>query len=288
VIQPDQFPDNLFAPAKRTTLMEDGVNPIYDKEIRSEIFSHGTLMLRVVIQVSILLALPVMGFCLFLQAQYTPWYIAYVLLFNMLVGPVFSAGSVTSERERQTLELLLTTVILPWEILSGKLIAGLRVSSVLTLFLVWPVLLAALFIGENHGFWTTFVAYLGIILLTCVTTATLALFCSVVFHKTSHSLLASYLLILILFCLPLAVNFFASRFHPDAPLTPYLGWTGISSPLATTFALPLQTVGASVGAAPTIDPWAILAGYGAFTVSLMVVLGSLMIWLFQRRWRVVE
>ena len=64
------------------------------------------------------------------------------MLFNMLVGPVFSAGSVTSERERQTLDLLLTTLVTPWQMLWGKLLSGLRVSSVLTSFLLWPVLLA--------------------------------------------------------------------------------------------------------------------------------------------------
>ena len=52
VIQRDQFPDRLFAPPKRTGLLPDGYNPVYDKEMRSELFSQGTLMLRVVIQVS--------------------------------------------------------------------------------------------------------------------------------------------------------------------------------------------------------------------------------------------
>ena len=52
VIQRDQFPDKLFAPPKRDDLMEDDANPVYDKEIRSEIFSQGTLMLRLVIQVA--------------------------------------------------------------------------------------------------------------------------------------------------------------------------------------------------------------------------------------------
>ena len=112
--------------------------------MRSEIFSQGTLMLRLVIQISMGLALPVMAVCLFMQRQLAPWYIAYVLLFNMLVGPVFSAGSVTSERERQTLDLLLTTLITPWQMLWGKLLSGLRVSSVLTSFLLWPVFLACL------------------------------------------------------------------------------------------------------------------------------------------------
>src|SRR5260221_169564 len=142
VIQFDQFPDRLLAPAKRTTLLPDGANPVFDKELRSEIFSQGTLMLRLVVQVSMFLALPLMAFCLYWKVDLAPWYIAYVLLFNVLVGPVFSAGSVTSERERQTLDLLLTTIISPFQILWGKLIAGLRVSSVLTSFLVWPVLLA--------------------------------------------------------------------------------------------------------------------------------------------------
>ena len=66
VIQPHQFPDKLFAPAKRDTLMPDGANPVFDKEIRSEIFSQGTLMLRVVIQVSMLLAIPLMAVCLYM------------------------------------------------------------------------------------------------------------------------------------------------------------------------------------------------------------------------------
>ena len=66
VIQRDQFPDKLFAPPKREDLMEDGANPVYDKEIRSEIFSQGTLMLRLVIQVSMILAIPLMAVCLYI------------------------------------------------------------------------------------------------------------------------------------------------------------------------------------------------------------------------------
>ncbi len=61
VIDRDLFPDKLFAPAKRNDLMPDGTNPVLDKELRSEIFSQGTLMLRVVIQVSMLLSIPLMA-----------------------------------------------------------------------------------------------------------------------------------------------------------------------------------------------------------------------------------
>ena len=50
---------------------------------------------------------------LFLRSDKAAYYVAYVLTFNLLVGPVFSAGSITQERERQTLSLLLTTLLRP-------------------------------------------------------------------------------------------------------------------------------------------------------------------------------
>jgi len=289
VIQRDQFPDRLFAPAKRDTLMPDGVNPVFDKEIRSEIFSQGTLMLRVVIQVSMLLAIPLMAVCLYIAPAHAPWYIAYVLLFNMLVGPVCSAGSVTSERERQTLDLLLTTAITPWQILWGKLVAGLRVSSVLTTFLLWPVLLACVMVSS---YWTNLLSvfgYVGIVLFSCVTTAMLALFCSVVFRRTSVSLMTSYLLILLFFCVPLAARFFAESFFATRAATHYVIRAGLTSPFAATFAVPLDVEISTDGSGPTNlgDLWLVTA-YVIFTVCLNLGLLGSMMWLFNKRWRVSQ
>ena len=48
-----------------------------------DIFSQGTLMLRLVVQVSMFLALPLMAFCLYWKVDLAPWYIAYVLLFAL-------------------------------------------------------------------------------------------------------------------------------------------------------------------------------------------------------------
>ena len=124
VIDRDLFPDKLFAPAKRTDLMPDGTNPVLDKELRSEIFSQGTLMLRVVIQVSMLLSIPLMAVLLFLRPDKAAYYVSYVLTFNLLVGPVFSAGSITQERERQTLSLLLTTLLRPGQDRLGQAAGG--------------------------------------------------------------------------------------------------------------------------------------------------------------------
>ena len=217
VIRSDQFPDLLFAPPKRVDLMGDRINPVYDKEMRSELFGHGTLMLRLVIQLSMFLALFVMAVCLYIQPAWAPRYTSYVLLFNMLVGPVFAAGSVASERERQTLELLLTTTLSPWHILSGKLVSSLRISVVLTSFLIWPLLLAWLL--PPWTYWKdtiTMVGYLAIILVTCLSTTTLAMFCSVIFRKTSVSMLTAYLIVVLLFAFPVGVKWFADVFYPVA------------------------------------------------------------------------
>ncbi len=288
VIQRDQFPDKLFAPAKRETLLEDGTNPVYDKEIRSEIFSQGTLMLRVVIQVSMLLAIPLMATCLYIWPQHAPWYISYAVVFNMLVGPVFSAGSVTSERERQTLDLLLTTAITPWQILSGKLRAGLRVSSVLTMFLMWPLLLACVMVNSYwHNIPAVF-AYFLIVILTCLNTALIALFCSVFFQKTSISLMTTYLIIILLFCAPVAAIFFAQTFYTDHEAVQYMEAFGLTSPFVAAFAVPLITDMPSV---ELLEPaqqgnWWLLAGYTGFTTLLGTSLLATMIWRFKSRWRI--
>jgi ABC-type transport system involved in multi-copper enzyme maturation permease subunit len=294
VIQRDQFPDRLFAPAKRTDLLPDGANPVYDKEIHSEIFSQGTLMLRVVIQVSMFLAIPLMAFCLYMFPEYAPWYIGYMVMFNMLVGPVFSAGSVTSERERQTLDLLLTTTISPWQILWGKLVAGLRISSVLTLFLVWPVVLAFFMVSYYWGNWASVGAYLLIILLTCLTTAMLGLFCSVIFRKSSMSLMTTYFTIIVLFAVPLAVGFFSDTFFPDAASNDWIRWTRVTSPFAAAFDVPMkapttETSSYVANARETLTyagSWVRFNCYVLFTILLNGSLILAMIWLFRSRWRV--
>jgi ABC-type transport system involved in multi-copper enzyme maturation permease subunit len=286
VIQRDQWPDKLFAPAKRTDLLPDGANPVFDKEMRSEIFAQGTLMLRVVIQVSMVLAIPLMALCLYVWPDQAPWYISYVVLFNMLVGPVFSAGTVTSERERETLDLLLVTTLSPGQILWPKLISGLRVSSVLTMFLLWPLLLACVMVSY---YWTNLhivLAYLLIVAITCLTTATVALFCSTLFRKTSISLMTSYLIIVALFTLPVAVNYFAQTFFNDTTAARWIDQFSFSSPFSTAHAL---TIDLRVGDRTYIPPnWGMFFSFTAFYIVANALLIVGMLRLFNTRWRVSE
>lgn len=287
VIRRDDFPDRLFAPAKRTEPLSDDANPVLDKELRSELFSHGTLSLRLVIQAGMLAALPLMGGCLYFQPSWTPWYFCYVLAFNLLVGPAFSAGTVTQERERRTLDLLLTTTLPAATILWGKLLGGLRVSGVLTLFLLWPPVLACLLVPENYHQLGSF-AVMGLIVgLTCLLTPTLSLFCSVLCRATSTSLTTAYLSLLALLCLPPAASLFARSFFPHTSLAAGLRRLTFISPAATLFNTPLQYVRELDTGTITLRQeadWTLVAAHFAFQILLIGGLLILIGRLFRKRY----
>lgn len=284
VIQRDQFPDRLFAPPKKQKLLPDGANPVYDKEIHSEIFAQGTLMLRLVIQISMLLAIPLMAILLFAKSEWAPWYVVYVVVFNMLVGPVFSAGSLTSERERQTLDLLLTTTITPWQILWGKLIVGLRVSTVLTSFLLWPLLLGALMVSEFWSNWISVVLMFLIVLVACVTNSVVAMFCSSIARKTSISLMMTYSVLLLLYAVPAAVVLFFQILNFSDSTIAIAQWTGIASPFTATFSLPLNSELSSEGLDPVnTGNLFLVSGYFAVSLTLVGLMVAVMQWRLSRR-----
>ena len=243
VIDRDLFPDKLFAPAKRVDLMPDGTNPVLDKELRSEIFSQGTLMLRVVIQVSMLLSIPLMAGLLFLRSDKAAYYVAYVITFNLLVGPVFSAGSITQERERQTLALLLTTLLRPGKIVFAKLLAALRVSTVLTFLLTEQLLLAYGLLEElRNRIWTLGV-YLAIIAVTCLATSTVGLLCSSLSRRTSVALVTTYMTLLALFVGPVGLGWYLEGF-PDISERQLASLT-ITSPYSAAMSVPMHLSRAS-------------------------------------------
>ena len=286
VIQRDQFPDRLFAPPRRTALMKDDANPVYDKEIHAELFSQGTLMLRLVIQISMLLAIPLMAAFLFIFPQYCPWYICYVLVFNILVAPVFSASAMTSERERQTLELLLTTVLQPWQILWGKLIAGFRVSYVLTMFLMWPMVLAFVLGMQMYGTnWLAVLTFFAIVFIAAVFNSVSALLCSAICKKTSVAMLISYSILIALYFLPVAAWYIATNVSETGTAPEFLKQVGIPSPLMTCFWVPLDSnlLSTDPGDAQT-GSWAIVGAYFAFTIVSAAAMFGVVSAFIRNRW----
>ncbi|HEX8201320.1 MAG TPA: ABC transporter permease subunit, partial [Isosphaeraceae bacterium] len=209
-----------------------------DKELRSEIFSQGTLMLRLVIQVSMFLSIPLMAALLFLRPENAGYYVAYVLTFNLLVGPIFSAGSITGERERQTLGLLLTTLLRPGQIVLAKLLAALRVSTVLTFLLTEQLLLGYLLIAELRGRLVTLVIFLAIIAVTCLATSTIGLLCSALSRRTSVAMVLTYLSLLVLFVGPVGLRSYLLAFRSEISEAQLSALT-VTSPFSAALSLPL-------------------------------------------------
>lgn len=285
VIHRDQFPDNLFAPPRRRTLMDDAANPIYDKEMHAELFSQGTLMLRLVIQLSMLLAIPLMAVLLFWFPNLASYYVCYVLVFNILTAPVFTAGSITGERERQTLDLLLTTTVSSWQIMWGKLISGFRVSFVLTAFLMFPMLLACIS-PELAKNWKAMLAFFGICIVASLFNSVLSLFISTLVRKTSTSLMTCYVALLGLYCMPLAIYFLVWNFSPAEVSVEFLRSLGVTSPLMAADSVPMTSVQSGVTTARAkLGSWPLVFSYFGVTVVAIGLLLAITSWLFRSRWR---
>ena len=162
----------------------------------------------------------------------------------------------------------------------------------LDMFLLWPVLLACVMVASYWSNLTSVLAYLAVVLLTCLTTAVLALFCSVVFRKTSISLMTTYLVIVVMFCAPMAMIFFSDEFLAGKEVADYVDWFGVTSPFCTAFAIPLQVRPVSqIGAVPVVSVlggWTYFGIYVSFTLAFNALLLIAMIWLFKMRWRVAR
>ena len=131
----------------------------------------------------------------------------------------------------------------------------------------------------------TMLCYLAIILITCLTTATIALFCSVIFRKTSVSLMTSYLWIVLLFAVPLAVSSFSQTvFDANSPASELAEAGTFISPIGAAFSLPLE-----VGREASYDrpaQWTKFFSFLLFYATLNILMLGTMSWLFNARWRV--
>jgi ABC-type transport system involved in multi-copper enzyme maturation permease subunit len=211
VLTRDRFPDNLLAPARNPQPLADGGNPVYQKELRCEIFGRGTLFLRLVIQVSLFLSVVFLPF-LFLGWEYV--LVDYLVVFTMLVAPAFSCNAFTQERERGTLDLLLTSLVTPRQIVNGKFLACLRLSLFLC-GLASVTLLFYLLVGgagdAPHARSMVLrggdlLVYVLIIGATIIFETALGLFCSLVCRTTFQSMVATYTTVLVVFGVPMAAQ----------------------------------------------------------------------------------
>ncbi|MCX7805346.1 MAG: ABC transporter permease subunit, partial [Planctomycetota bacterium] len=138
-------------------------------------------------------------------------FVYYLLAFSVLVAPAFSCNTFTQERERGTLDMLLTTLVPPRRIVLGKFLSSYRLSMMLTglvgmamlFYLVAPIQDASVGFGER-------LARLGIYALivgsTVLFETVVAMFISLLSGTTSVSMIASYATVLLVLVAPAAAE----------------------------------------------------------------------------------
>jgi len=158
------------------------------------------------------------------EIQYSSFLDLYVFVavleFVMLIVimPALTAGSISGERERQTLDLMLTTDMTPAEIVLGKLMSSL--STMLLLIISSFPMIALVFV---YGGVT--LKDIGMLLMCYVAAAvfigSLGTCCSALFRKTTVSTVVSYGLMVAVVIGTFGLNQFAyslSQMHADSYL----------------------------------------------------------------------
>ena len=130
----------------------------------------------------------------------------YMMPFNaglMIVTAVMLAfiicpsagGSISGERERQTLDILLSTRLSKWEILTGKILSSLS-CALLMLISSTPILCISLMYGGLElGDIYASVLYIAFFSLLC---AVIGVFCSCSFTRSVSAIIASFAFLMIL------------------------------------------------------------------------------------------
>lgn len=236
VLDRKRFPDNLLSPRGTGLPLDEKQNPVYAKELRHELFGQGTLLVRLLLQVSLIAALPFFIASLALRDGGLWLYSFYTLIFVMLIAPSLAASVFTQERESGTFDLLLTTALGKRRILAGKLLVNLRTIAILTGFLLPFLVLQWVLSGKTRGLirenWVaTTLGTLMVIATTAVLVVLVASFFSMICRTTLRSMVFTYLTIALLFIVPVVLYTILTTmggFKMDE-----VEWLGTASPFYT-------------------------------------------------------
>ena len=109
-----------------------------------------------------------------------------VILYIMI--PIITASSISGERERQTLDSMLTTPVKPKQIIRGKLATAIAQVFLFVVSSLPMISLAFLFGGIS---WINIIYMLGIFLVISFFAGSIGIYCSSVFKKTLPAIIVS-------------------------------------------------------------------------------------------------
>lgn len=194
------------------------LNPIYKKEIKQSVRSIK-LPLFLVLFNSLLAIISLIAFYITNEQikltgsiDYRANIYLYIFMifieFALLIFiiPAMASGLISGERERQTLDILLTTALTPRQIITGKLLSVIG-SIVLILFSGLPVIALAFIYGGVDLFDMALAA--AYLIFSAAFLGSIGIFCSSAIKKTTFATVLTYGIELMLFAAPLIIVMFA-------------------------------------------------------------------------------
>lgn len=124
----------------------------------------------------------------------------------LFIIPALTAGSISGERERQTLELMMTTKMKPSDIIIGKMAASLSTIAILIVSSFPVISLVFIYGGVTMN---NVVVLLMCYITTALLTGSLGILCSTLFRRSTFATVAAYSLLILLLGGTYAVNRFA-------------------------------------------------------------------------------
>ncbi len=178
------------------------INPVYKKELKIGVRTIKTAL--IILGYNGLLALFGL-FAFYATFEYgsryggTINYTAVLELYAIIAAvefglvlftvPALTAGSISGEREKQTLDILLTTKLSPMQIILGKLASSISIMILLALSSL-PILSLVFSIGG-----VTFVdmlEFMALIIITAIYVGSIGIFFSCLFKKTTVATVSTY------------------------------------------------------------------------------------------------
>lgn len=184
------------------------LNPILQKEYRMA--TRSIKMIVIVLIFNAILA--IFGFAVFYSIINTARYVGvidYTSMINLyyvmsfiefvmvaLIVPAITSGAIAGEREKQTLDILLTTKMTPWRIVSGKLLSSIAIIMLLIIS-SFPILSLVFAFGGVTLSQLILMAFIMIVSASYI--GSLSIMFSSILKKTSTASVASYGAVMIIY-----------------------------------------------------------------------------------------
>lgn len=123
---------------------------------------------------------------------------------TLIIVPILTAGTISGERERQTLDIMLTTPKKPLSIIWGKLTAALSNYMIFIISSI-PIMSIAFILGGLN--WFALLGYIAMMVVVAIYVGSVGVFCSSAFKRTIASVVMTFLISFALMIIPYILFF---------------------------------------------------------------------------------